>query len=314
MQLYGVSIREVPFERALGAHKSGGASATVVAFQTPFDITQGDLERLMDTLRRENPGARFVCLDWFAPTDLRNAARMDPWVNIYVKKHVLRRREMYGHPTLGDTNLTDHYARRFLLPESERQFPIPSGFLDKLVVGPSFATAPTILPDFLRPLENLEASRPIDLHARFAVNGTSWYAAMRNEAKSALEPLSDLVVAQDSNVPMYRFMAEMRRSKACFSPFGYGEVCWRDYEAIAAGAVLFKPDMGHIETMPDIFRPWETYVPVRWDFTDLEDSLRRLLADDHLRLSIASRAFATLHSYFSSNSFVKQIEPIFSNR
>lgn len=310
-RLYDVSVREVPLEQVLAGRQPRSGGATVVAFQTPFDIPQSDLERLLCRLRADHPGARLVCLDWFAPTDLRNAARVDPWVDVYLKKHVLRRREMYGQPTLGDTNLTDHYARRFGLPEPERRHEIPPGFLEKkLVIGPSFVTSPAILPDFLRPLD-LHATRPIDLHARFAVTGTGWYAGMRQEAEAALAPLSDLALARGNNVPMYRFMAEMRRAKVCFSPFGYGEVCWRDYEAVAAGAVLLKPDMGHVETAPDIFRPWETYVPLRWDLSDFEAILRRLLADDDLRRTIAARAFATLRDYATSDAFARQMAPIF---
>ncbi len=99
-------------------------------------------------------------------------------------------------------------------------------------------------------------------------------------------------------------------SKVCFSPFGYGEVCWRDYEAVACGAVLLKPDMGHIETDPDIFVPWETYVPVSWDLSDLQETLHRVLSDNALRATIARTAFDTLRDWLRSDSFARSMAPV----
>ncbi|HPD92718.1 MAG TPA: glycosyltransferase, partial [Pararhodobacter sp.] len=102
-----------------------------------------------------------------------------------------------------------------------------------------------------------------------------------------------------------RFMAEMARSKLAFSPFGYGEVCWRDYESVLAGAVLVKPDMAHVETTPDIFIPWETYAPVAWDLSDFEAVVRRLLADADLREKLARQAFEALHDWLASDAFAR---------
>lgn len=308
---HDVSVREASMEHVLNGSSLKAHDATTVAFQTHYDIPDAELEHLTRRLREQNPDARMVYLDWSAPTDLRNAARMNPLIDLYVKKHVLRDRSLYGRATLGDTNLADHYARRFGLAEDAYCFEIPPGFLDKLMVGPSFVTAPAILPSFLQPFKPAE-DRPVDLHARFEVHGTSWYQAMRQEAEAVLEQARDLCLATGITPQHYRFMAELHKSKICFSPFGYGEVCWRDYEAIMAGAVLLKPDTGHIETCPDIFRPWETYVPVRWDLTDFNDALRRLLADAPLRRAIAGRAFEVLQNYTCSDDFADQMTPLFA--
>ncbi len=308
-RLYGAEVREADVWDVLKGVVPPATGASVVAFQTPFDIADSDLTRLVALLRAQNPGARIVALDWFAPTDLRNAERMDGLVDLYVKKHLLRDRGLYGRPTLGDTNLTDHYNRRFGIPEPEQCFAIPDGFLDKVILGPSFATAPMILPALLgrRP----RGARPIDLHARFATGGTPWYAGMRGESEAALGQVPELTVLRGEGVPLPRFMVEMARSKLCFSPFGYGEVCWRDYEAIAAGAVLLKQDMAHVQTDPDIFVPWETYVPLRWDLSDFQDTVRRLAADSALRDRIAGQAFGVLHDWLRSDKFARAMAPLF---
>lgn len=67
------------------------------------------------------------------------------------------------------------------------------------------------------------------------------------------------------------YLKEMRDSRAVVSPFGFGEICYRDFEAFICGCVLIKPDMSHLDTFPNWYNPYETYVPVKWDLSDLEE-------------------------------------------
>lgn len=106
-------------------------------------------------------------------------------------------------------------------------------------------------------------------------------------------------VARDRVDPR-RYRADMERSLTTFSPFGWGELCFRDFEAIRAGSLLIKPDMSHLETWPDIFIPGETYVPIRWDGSDLEDTIARYLEDRMERERIARNAHARLTTELSS--------------
>jgi hypothetical protein len=308
-RLYGTEVREADLGDFLTGRPIPATGATAVAFQTSYDVSDSDLKTLFTRIRADHPGARVACLDWFAPTDLRNAARMDPHIDLYIKKHVLRDRSQYGKPTLGDTNLTDHYARRLNLPEPEVRFDIPPGFLDKLVIGPSFATAPTILAGLLgkRPAVG---GRRIDLHARFEGNGTPWYQAMRAEATAAVDRLQGVSMVRGQGVHAAQFLTEMRHSKVCVSPFGYGEVCWRDYEAALTGAALVKPDMSHVETDPDIFIPWETYAPVAWDLSDFGDVVQRLLRDEALRTKLATQAREVLRRWLASDAFARRMAPL----
>jgi hypothetical protein len=308
-RLYGTEVREAELEDFLAGRPIPALDATAVAFQTPFDVSDDRLQTLFARIKADHPGARVACLDWFAPTDLRNAERMNDHVDVYIKKHVLRDRSAYGKPTLGDTNLTDHYARRLHLVEPERTFPMPPGFLDKLVIGPSFVTAPTILPALLGACPPV-SGRPTDLHARFELGGTPWYSAMRAEADAAVAALSGVSVIRGIGVHTAQFLHELRHSKVCCSPFGYGEACWRDFEAVVTGAVLMKPDMSHVETAPDIFVPWETYAPLAWDMSDLPDVLHRLLADEALRTRLATQAFDTLRSWLKSDAFARRMAPL----
>ncbi|MEZ5722785.1 MAG: hypothetical protein R3D59_15130 [Paracoccaceae bacterium] len=188
--IHGADISEVHLDAFLSGETTV-TGATVVAFQTEYDLDEALRDRILARIRETSPGARVVYLDWFAPTDLRFAALLGPHVDLYVKKHVLRDRSQYGQETFGDTNLMDYYGRANGLDHSPVRFPIPDGFLDKLVVGPSFATADFILPTLDR-AELPKGPRPIDLHARIAVGGTPWYQTMRAQCHEASVALTQV--------------------------------------------------------------------------------------------------------------------------
>jgi len=306
---HDTEIREACVDAGAERLAAMPGGATTVCFQTPFDIAAPALARLIEAIRSRNPGARLVYLDWFAPTDLRLAHKVDPEIDLYVTKHLLRDRARYDAPVFGDTTLMEFYGRRFGLDHATTQFPIPAGFWGKVLLGPSFVTADFMLPRFERG-RFPEGPRPIDLHARLAIDGSPWYAAMRAECAAAVAGLRGVAARTGTGIGHPRFLAELRQSKLCFSPFGYGEVCWRDYEAVLSGAVLVKQDMDHVVTDPDIFEAGETYVPVRWDMADFEDRVRWLIADAPARERIARAAFARLQDYARSARFVDQMAPV----
>ena len=69
------------------------------------------------------------------------------------------------------------------------------------------------------------------------------------------------------------FIDVMRKSKCTLSPYGMGEFCFRDFEIIQYGSVMIKPDMSKIKTIPNIFIPYETYIPCSHDWSDLIEKI-----------------------------------------
>lgn len=305
-----VEIREVGLDAFETAPERCPQEADVVALQTWFDITASRAEALFRKIRTHHPRARVAFFDSFAPTDLRLASLLDPHIHTYVKKHVFRDRGAYGKTTIGDTNLEDYYRQLYDLPHPPVTFDVPGGFLDKLIVGPSFSTGESFLPHFCAFDEPRMAPKSIDVHARLGRNGSDWYSRMRSHAVETVEAIRAVRAVTDFPVPLRRYRRELAASKICFSPFGYGEVAWRDYEAVLYGSLLIKPDMSHIETDPDIFRPFETYVPVAWDFSDLEDKIRHYLAHDDERRAIVASAYRVLRDHARGAAFVDQMRPL----
>lgn len=302
----GIELREMLTLDFEAQPDAAPAPADVVCVQTWFDLAPERCERLFAALRARCPSAKVVFLDSFAPTDLRLASMLDPHVDLYVKKHVFRDRSRYGQATRGDTNLVDYYGALYGFEHAPVTFPVPTGFLRKLVVGPSFFTGPMMLPHFHDRATPAALPPRFDVHARLGVRGSGWYQAMRERAVAAVSAVGDSVVT-GAGAKRRRYLLELRASRLCFSPFGYGEVCWRDYEAVMCGAALVKPDMSHVETAPDIFLPDETYLPIAWDFSDLHDRVRYALEHDSVTTRLAHRAHEVLHRHAQGSAILDQL-------
>jgi len=66
------------------------------------------------------------------------------------------------------------------------------------------------------------------------------------------------------------FTSEMHGVFGVLSAFGWGEICYRDFEACLGGSYLIKPDMSHLSTWPNIYKK-DMYHSLSWDFSDLEN-------------------------------------------
>jgi len=73
--------------------------------------------------------------------------------------------------------------------------------------------------------------------------------------------------------PFQEFVNIMKRSKCTLSPYGMGELCFRDFEIIQFGSAMIKPDMSKVITHPNIYVPYETYIPCALDWSDLQDKI-----------------------------------------
>lgn len=127
---------------------------------------------------------------------------------------------------------------------------------------------------------------------------------MREHSERAARQIDGISLTPRNRIGRAAFLAEMQQCRLCWSPFGYGELCWRDLEAMMTGAVLIKPDMAHLETVPDLYRAGVSYLPVKWDFSDLEAVVRGALADPDGCARIAANAFAAARDYLQTARFV----------
>jgi len=108
------------------------------------------------------------------------------------------------------------------------------------------------------------------------------YDAHRKMCMDELDRLQGVKIARldgGVKVPIEQYYNLMSRAKIVIAPFGYGEIAPRDIEAAQFGAVLIKPTMAHLNTIPNIYSGSYTYMPCSWTFHDLNKKIHNILGD-----------------------------------
>ena len=100
--------------------------------------------------------------------------------------------------------------------------------------------------------------------------------------------ISNFIKKAQGKLSNSEYLKIQNNSKISFSPFGWGELGARDYEIILGGSLLVKPRMDHMQTWPNIFIPNKTYVPLEWDFSNLEEIFDTYSKNHKLRNEIIS--------------------------
>lgn len=241
-----------------------------------------------------------------------------PIVRRYYKNQVLRDRRRYTHPLYGGRVHTDYLHRTLGITDDapEPRWPAiglgaaesirvswNSGFANYSFSGlyRSQLYKRLRVPKLLQPPQHYvsaEVPRPVEvscrMNTRYARATVAW---QRQEATRLLGTR----VATD-RLSRRQYFQELAASRIVVSPFGFGEINYRDYEAFISGCLLLKPNMDHMETWPNFFSSGETIATHAWDLSDLVSCLDDLLADTARRLAIARQGQEAYRHFVSSRN------------
>ncbi len=312
--LHDLAFRCVSIDALLAGEEISYRDVDHIVVQPWFDVDVGALAALLKRLSDAYPDAGISFLDSYAHNDLRLGHVIEPFVSHYVRKSLFKDRLLYLRTWRAGTYPGEYYSDLYGIPSQPVDWNVPPTLLQKLHLAPNFFTDARFIRMIGEGSLNRGQERDIDVHARLGKHGSGWYREMRHASLASLQAMTDLSLVTECNVPLPAFIAELQRSKLCFSPFGYGELCWRDVEAFCTGAVLIKPHMAHLETAPDLYESWVTYLPVAWDFSDLEAVVRRALADKATLRQIAETAFKRIADYIYNKQFVRDMGFLFASR
>jgi hypothetical protein len=237
-----------------------------------------------------------------------------PHVDLFLKAQVLRDRGAYTVPTESGYVFTDFLSKKLgydLQGWAADPCVADPQHVAKLQPGWNLGVA-----SYVRSLSRLGRIaaipwrlRPFDFNCRLGFgkdNDVGWYATYRRFARQVLSEASGGYRCTGvSRVGRNRYLLEVACSRIVFSPFGWGEVCSRDFDAVALGALLVKPTMDHIETNINIYIPYETYIPLKWDLSDMDEKCRWALAHPEESSRIAFNASRALRDYFSRHGFIE---------
>lgn len=235
-------------------------------------------------------------LIWFDAADSTGSYDFPviPYVDFFLKKQLLRDKNYYTDP---EGNKDIRVWLNCLSPEQRKRFePCPKEDLHKVKLGWNigfndyryFGYKMSRMSNYLSyewyPVRftNVDQQRPYDLAYRGTIHkdssGQKDVFYQRNHLINLFKQMN-LQMATGANVSKSRYWKELKASKLSVSPFGWGEICYRDFETFISGAVLVKPVMEHVETFPDLFIANETYVPVHWNLSGLEAQLTEMVTN-----------------------------------
>jgi len=291
--------------------------------QSGYTLINGDIDvvavaKLIDTLRKHS--GRIALYDSSDGTGTRFFG-VTPLVDIHLKKQLLSNKEKYL------LNEGDR-SKMCWIPESYTPSNIPyipcrKEDLGKLRVSWNigmvdyrqfpfqsylpFGTSALFNNIYKSPfcgVPGLEKS--INISYRTGISKDTRYSFQRENVLKVLAALpKQYDVRIGGRISKNGYMKEMKRSRVVVSPYGWGEICYRDFEAFVNGAVLIKPDMDHVVTYPDLFIKNETYIPVAWDISDFRDVVIDVLDNYPDYLPVASRGQSLfIESISDSRAFV----------
>lgn len=316
---FGHVLRFRYVDDVLAQGEAAFAGCQAVIFSLHFLLTQAQVEQLLAKFKLW-ADKQSVALIHFDGHDeqLIQWLSVPAAVDLYVKKHALADRKAYERSYIGRSNLTDYAARTFGFDFSGDHVPHTPGLAasdaGKIKVGWNIALDDKIAKLAARlSARNEVIERDIDVMCRASPgrHGTVMYA-MRSPATAAIQRLEGRfkVLAPTRKVDQHEYYREMLRSKICLCPFGFGELCWRDFEAALCGCLILKPDMSHVETAPDIFLPHQTYVPLAWDYSDLEEKAAYYLARPQVLERIAGAAQRLVHEAMTEKWFLDRYREV----
>ena len=91
------------------------------------------------------------------------------------------------------------------------------------------------------------------------VRNDTFYTEHRNGLWDRLEPLKSKYNMLTERMPYQEYVQNLWRSKITLSPFGMGELCFRDFEAMQFGTIILKPDQSRVDSFPNMMIEDETY-------------------------------------------------------
>jgi hypothetical protein len=299
----------------------------IIGLKMSYLTSSSDALRVVRTIRNAVNGKCIIYFDGDDDLGVQWPGIL-PYVDLYIKKHVFRDRLSYLKRFIGKSSLHDYVHHKYGHTFSARDYvsflgdksimisesgPVPIDQLPKISLGYNLALDRIIM-NLYKDVQQLAptSTKENDIIFRGNVPKEVWTYHLRKDIEPVLRRLekSYRIIMPDKKVPPKEYYREMTSSKICISPFGYGEICWRDFEAILCRCLLIKPDMSHVETNPDIFRPYETYVPVKWDYSDLEEKCTYYLANESERERLVAQAFKVLGEFYKKDGFIKAVTNI----
>jgi hypothetical protein len=148
----------------------------------------------------------------------------------------------------------------------------------------------------------------------FGIRNDLYYSRHRKRSLDELGKLDDTYNIVSGRLPPEVYNIALSKSKCAVSPFGMGEICFRDFETWNIGCLLIKPFMDNVITYPNPYIDRETYFACNNNWDDLNDLIDVVLSLNNNDVKdINSNVRKTLIDMYSPQNFVSHFYNILAN-
>ena len=284
-------------------------------------------------------------LYWFDMRDSAGTTQFEvlPYVKKYIKKSFYRNKSLYFNKLEGGRFYTDYYIKKYLIKDKFKYYskPLNEKYSSKLVlgwnigVGLFFDYLNYSSIDYYKELINFKFQKKKKFSMKLN-NYTNWktdnskldvmclmntkflrrsVAFQRKLLHENISRINNLNLVYKKRLNKKNYYQKLRNSKVSLGAFGWGEICYREFEAIKCGSAILFPDMSNIETWPNIYIENETYISYDWDLDNLEEKLYDLISNLELRKKLVKNSQQILNDIYRSpgkDFFIKKVFEIVS--
>ncbi|MCR4746117.1 MAG: hypothetical protein K5894_12930, partial [Lachnospiraceae bacterium] len=250
------------------------------------------------------------------------------YVDRYLKKQILRDLDLYKKNYYGDRVFTDFYRRQNgvtdeLFDSMKPMAALENKYIEKIGVswniglneqyGMTGDDKEKYTDKFKEwNFHDEYHEKKYDLHYKVTIHDAAISFQRKKIRDFLLEMQNVNMPDMDKKVPYDEYIDEFMDSKAVISPFGWGEICFRDFDAFSYGIALVKPDMSHLVTYPDWYIDGETCIEFAWDFSDFKEKINYICQKENTNriMKIAKNGqnlFKKMHGEYGKKAFVRHL-------
>lgn len=247
-----------------------------------------------------------------------------PYVDRYLKKQLLADMNLYKQPIWGGRIHCQYYHEKYNLDDKNISNvvnkPLDPKYMSKIGVAWNVALGDLFQNGGVQYLHPFSRKKPkfiecgknkiFDTHFR----GSAWSEVAGYQRKICAEKLAKCKELKfpdpKQKVPKKEYNLELKKTRSVISPFGWGEICGRDFECFVYGAALIKPSMEHLRTFPQWYIDGETYIAIDWDFENFDSVMKQLISHPEMVQKIAENGQAMMKYYWSKNGRVEFVDHI----
>lgn len=264
---------------------------------------------------------------WFDMRDSAGTTQFEvlPFVKKYIKKQLYKDQEVYFKNLYGGRYYTDFYHNRFNVKDYQNyiQTKLNRKFIQKVTLGWNIGVAQIFdyskysRFDYWKEYLKFKYFNKKNFEMALNFNNNNYnktdivclmnknfkretVAYQRKKLHQFIDKSKFKNCIYNQRFNKKDYLKILKNSKVSLGSYGWGEVCYREFEAIRCGASFITADMSNIDTWPNIYKKNETYLPYSLDFSDITDVINEILNNHKLREKLIKNSQEILRSTHNS--------------